>query len=351
MTRIGIDCRFASTPSGLGRYTREVTSRLLQRDDGWEYVLLLPPGVHSWIPDHPVAPVQIVRLDIPHYSLGEQTFLPDVLKSAGLDLFFVPHFNIPFFCPVPVVVTIHDLILHRYPNQAHAFKRWAYRTLMKRAITRAEKIIAVSQFTAAEVAHEYGAVAAHKTVVINEGVSDHFHPIAPEEAKFVLQRYGISRPYFLYVGNAKEHKNVPLLLESYRDSGRTDADLILITDGKEADRLTLPPGVRVLTYVEEADLPSLYSSAVACVTASLYEGFGLPLFEAAACGCPVIGTRCGALPELAPIGSLIVDPSLTAMTEAFRNPPARQTHVPALLRWEDTAEKTAQVLRSALSGV
>ncbi len=351
MTRIGIDCRFSGTASGLGRYTREVTSRLLARDDGWDYTLFLPPGTASWTPDHPTRPFKTISLSIPHYSLGEQTFFPDVIKSQKLDLLFVPHFNIPFFCPVPVVVTVHDLILHRYPNQASAFKRWAYQTLMKRAVSKAVKIIAVSQFTAAEVAHEYGPEAAHKTTVINEGVSDHFHPVAPEEARFVLQRYGISRPYFLYVGNAKQHKNVPLLLESFRDSGRTDADLILVTDGKEADRLTLPKGVRVLTYVEEADLPSLYSSAIACVTASLYEGFGLPLFEAAACGCPVIGTRCGALPELAPMGSLIVDPSLSAMTDAFRNPPQKRVTMPILPRWEDTTERTAALLREALAAL
>jgi glycosyltransferase involved in cell wall biosynthesis len=350
MIRIGIDCRFAATTSGLGRYTREVVSRLLLHRDQWSYVLFVAPGEPSWIGAAPKADTRIVPIDVGHYTLAEQTVLPDVYRQEKIDLLFVPHFNVPYFCPVPTVVTIHDLILHRYPNQASLLRCLAYRALMHRAVHASRRIIAVSHFTADEIAQVYGEGAKEKTRVVHEGVSAEFAPVSPSDAKPVLERYSIGRPYFLYVGNAKEHKNVPMLLAAYAESGRTDVDLLLVTGGREGKELNLPPGARLLPFVAEKDLPALYSSALACVTASNYEGFGLPLFEAASCGCPVIGTRSGALPEIAPIGSLIVDPSLPALTAALRSPPARRTERPPLPTWDSAAVNTTAVLAEALRG-
>ncbi len=327
-----------------------MVSRLLLRRDEWSYVLFVGKGDPSWIGGSPKADTRVVPIDVDHYTLAEQTLLPDIYRREKIDLLFVPHFNIPYFCPVPAVVTIHDLILHRYPNQASLLRRLAYRTLMYRAVHAARRIIAVSHFTADEVAQVYGSSVKRKTRVVHEGVSSEFTPVTPAEAKPVLDRYGLARPYFLYVGNAKEHKNVPMLLSAYESSGRSDMDLVLVTGGRETKDLLLPPGARLLPFVAEKDLPALYSAATACVTASLYEGFGLPLFEAAACGCPVIGTRSGALPEIAPLGSLIIDPSPAAFAAALRSPPARRAERPPLPSWDAAAVNTTAVLAEALHG-
>lgn len=352
MRRIGIDCRFAGTTSGLGRYTREIVSRLVNVPSDCTYVLFLAPGDGDWLPSSPKCPVKRVSVGIRHYSLGEQLLLPSIYRKAKLDLLFVPHFNVPYFCPVPAIVTIHDLILHRFPNQASLPRQIVYKILMKRAVTKAKRIIAVSGFTAREIGNAYGRIVAGKTEIVHEGVSSFFHPVSAADAKPVLAKHGITRPYFLYVGNAKEHKNVPMLLEAFASSGRLDCDLLLITGGEEAEELVLPPHARLVSNVPEADLPALYSSALACVTASLYEGFGLPLFEAAACGCPIIGTRCGALPEIAPIGSLIIDPSLSALTAALHSPPARRSALsPMLPTWDVAAKKTNVILQAALEDI
>jgi glycosyltransferase involved in cell wall biosynthesis len=197
--RIGIDCRFAGTNSGLGRYTRELTAALQKRNDGIEYVLF----------GNDNAP-------FPHYSLREQTSFPGIIKKSGVDLFFAPHFNVPLLCPVPFVTTIHDLILHRYPNQASSTKRLAYRAVMRHTVRKAQSLIAVSQFTADELTSVYGKDVKKKISVIHEAVSDEFIKKSAAACSPTLNRFGLKKPFFLYVGNAKQHKNVQMLIDAYR---------------------------------------------------------------------------------------------------------------------------------------
>jgi glycosyltransferase involved in cell wall biosynthesis len=266
-----------------------------------------------------------------------------MLKASGVDLLFCPHFNVPLLCPVPFVVTIHDLILHRYPNQASALRRLAYRAVMRHAVGSSRAIIAVSAFTESEVKRFFGKGAANKTRVIRQAVSGEFHRKSASSCSAVLQKYALKKPFFLYVGNAKEHKNVQMLIDAYASLGNTDTELVLVTGGAEASRLMLRDGVRILSDIADHDLPCLYFFAACFVTASLYEGFGLPVWEAAACGCPVIVTNRGALPEIAAEGSRIVEPMVEELAEAMRDPPS-PIETGGVRTWEQVAEQTALVL-------
>lgn len=344
MKRVVIDCRFASGATGLGRYTRELALALLERNDPWSYVLLIQRGA-TWI--MPESNAELIPMSAPHYSLSEQLMLPHVLRQARADLLFSPHFNVPVFCPVPMVVTIHDLILHRFPNSAPFYKRLAYRWLMKSAVKRAKNIIAVSHFTASELRSVYGDTASDKMTVIPEAVSPLVEKLTPDEAGVVLARYGISNPFFLYVGNAKEHKNVPMLLKAYEALGPGAPQLILVSGGLESEKLKLPLGAKRLSMVTDEELPALYSTARAFVTASLYEGFGLPIVEAAFCGCPVIAVEGSAVSEVAPEGSVLVPPTVEALTQALKNPPTLISP-PPVCSWQAVAEQTAATLGAAL---
>jgi glycosyltransferase involved in cell wall biosynthesis len=341
MLTIGIDCRFAATPSGLGRYTRELATHLLKRNDKVKYALFVREGDVAWIPTS-LSDVSIFVAPFAHYTFAEQTRFPGIIRQAGIDLLFSPHFNVPYACPVPFVVTIHDLILHRYKNRASLLRRLAYHVLFSRAIRHARSIIAVSQFTAAELSEKYGREAKRKTVAIHEGVSSHFAPASPEAIRGVRERHRLPERFFLYVGTAKPHKNVQMLIDAFAEVPGERA-LVLVTSGKEAESLKLAPRVRLLPSIAEADLPALYSAAECFVTASLYDGFGLPLLEARACGCPAIVSNIGAFREIAPTGTVIVPPEKSAFSEAMRSPPPDRT-VPVLPRWEDAAEATAAVL-------
>lgn len=348
MKRIGIDCRFAGTRSGLGRYTREIVRHLLKRRDPVGYVLFVRSDEEEWLAAlRTIGNWQLAIGNFPHYSITEQVFFPAVIKRSKIDLLFSPHFNVPLLCPVPFIVTIHDLILHRYPNQASFFKYLAYRAVMGYAIRNARRIIAVSDFTAGEIVSVYGSHLREKIAAVREGIAPHFFPRDSIEQKTIREKYLLESPFFLYVGNAKEHKNMQVLIDAFASLDDSSTELILVTHGKEVERLTHGDGVRIIPTVSDSDLPALYSAARAFVTASLYEGFCLPVAEAEACGCPVIATRRGSIPEVAGSDALLIEPTIEAFTRAMEHPPVAHTSVHHW-SWEEAAEKTAMILREAI---
>lgn len=347
---IGIDCRFAGTQTGLGRYTRELVSHLLLRRDAFHYALFVPPEPQAWIPQNYGSAYSLHPVPFSHYSLAEQTRFPSLIKKAAVDLFFSPHFNVPLFCPAPTVVTIHDLILHRYPNDASVLRQLAYRFLFRQAVSRSQRVIAVSGFTASELRSFYGPRVQPKLSVIAEAVPPSFSRRSPEECRAVIERTGIAHPFYLYVGNAKEHKNVQMLIDAFAALQDPEKELVLVTGGKEAGKLTLRPGVRLIPSISDDDLPALYTSALCFVSASLYEGFGLPLLEAHACGCPGIVTNRASFPEIAPPGTTLCEPSVDAFARAMQAPPQWQPAT-TTRTWADAAAETVDVFRSAVKGV
>jgi len=346
MQPIAIDCRFADTQSGLGRYTRELVTHLLCVDTTGHYVLLVQHAQSAWL-NGLSGNLTLIEAPFRHYSLSEQLKLPQLIKETGARLLFSPHFNVPWFCPVPFVVTIHDLILHRYPNQASFTKRLAYRVLIKKAIQRATRVITVSNFVSRELEDVYGQDVREKIVTIREGVNDSFCEQSDAVQRQLREKYDLKKPFFLYVGNAKEHKNVQILIDSFSAIDDQQTELILMTSGKESERLKLTSGVRIIDGVSDDDLPAFYSAARAFVTASLYEGFCLPIAEAQACGCPVIAAKTSAIPEIAGESALLVEPTVEAFVDAFKNLPEHSA--PHQLSWDDAAEKTSALLDAALS--
>ena len=295
-----------------------------------------------------VHPSDLIVADIPHYSFAEQIRLPSIIRSAHADLFLGLHFNIPFFCPVPFVATIHDLILHRYPNTSSVLKKMLYRMQMRHGVRRSVAVLTVSDFVSTEIAKTYGEDLHSKMTVIYEGIDECFFPRGEREQEQVLKKYHLTKPYFLYVGNAKPHKNVPLLIEAFSRMWDSSRELVLLSGGKEIERLSpLPAGVRRLAGVPIADLPALYSAALSFVTLSTYEGFCLPVAEALACGCPVIAADRGPIPEIARGHALLVEPELAAVIAALNHPPLRRE--PFLFgTWKQPAQRACGVLRAVL---
>lgn len=348
MKTIAIDCRFAATHSGLGRYTRELVTALVDRvPEDMQYALLVRSPDEAWIPAGRNS-CRVIHANIPHYSLGEHLTLPSLIRDSVADLFFSPHFNVPLCCPVPFVMTIHDLILHRYPNNASRMKQKVYRFLIRQSLNNAQSIIAISNFVKNELKDAYGEKISSKVHVVHEGVSPLYRPASDEAKAEVMQKYTLNRPFFLYVGNAKQHKNVSLLLQAFTQAGETGRDLLLITGGKEAASLgPLPPNVRRLDHIPDAEMPVFYSLAEACVTASLYEGFCLPVVEALACGCPMIATNRSVIPEVAGSHALLLEPTVAAYRAAFTKQYQRK---PLYLvgTWEEAAEETEMILKKAV---
>jgi glycosyltransferase involved in cell wall biosynthesis len=229
----------------------------------------------------------------------------------------------------------------------------AYRFLFNRSVRRARAVIAVSNATQKDLLSYYAQSSAQKTHVIYPGL-DFQHITAVSQSSRRIQR-----PYILYVGNCKEHKNVPLLLEAYHASGiSTSHDLLLVTSGREAKSLTLPHGAQVLSNVPHEDLPVLYGGAAGFATATLMEGFGFPILEAMAQRCPVLATTCGSLPEISAGHALLVQPTLADLSKGLQRLVSDPSfHSDSWLNaaaehartftWERTAEGVVRVLLHA----
>ncbi len=347
MTRIGIDCRFASGLGGLGTYTRELVTALVARNDPWTYVLFVSSPDKVW---HQHLSCEKIVVPYRHYTLSEQIFLPGLYRASHIDVLFAPHFSTPLLSRIPTVCTIHDLILHHYPNQASLIKRIAYRMLFAHAVNHSAHILSVSEATKTDLMAAYPSLRSEKVTVAYPGVSPLFHPADTAMVDQAKAQYGLTKPYFLYVGNCKQHKNVPLLLSAFQSLQSLDTELILVTSGKEADHLSLPAGVRILRDMSFASLPALYTGAIACVTASLFEGFGLPVIEAMACGCPVIAPNRTSIPEVSCGKATLLEPTSEAFAAAMRHHMAAPCDRQVLAQgwherydWKKTAQKTAAI--------
>ncbi|MCK9378742.1 MAG: glycosyltransferase family 4 protein [Candidatus Moranbacteria bacterium] len=313
MKRIGIDARFfGSVGKGLGRYTQKLIENLEKIDTQNEYYIFLRrDNFNEYQPKK--KNFHKVLADYRWYTFSEQINMPRILRKYNLDLVHFPHFNVPLFYRKKFVITIHDLILVHFPTIRgttlnpffYWFKFLSYRLVIKSAITRAEKIIAVSKFTKNDIEKHYPQ-ARGKILVTYEACED-FCFIASEEGEKILQKYGIIKPYLLYVGNAYPHKNLDGLISAFFRLKQKISSLSLVLVGKEdyfykkiRERVKREdiPGVIFPGFIPDKDLDAVYYSSKAYVFPSLYEGFGLPPLEAMAKGAPVASSNQDCMKEI-----------------------------------------------------
>ncbi len=332
--RIGIDARFyGPVGKGLGRYTQEIVDNIIKLDEVNEYVVFLTEANFDEFVCDGVR-VKKVLAKVRWYTLKEQIIMPWLLAKAKLDLVHFPHFNVPIFYGGRFVVTIHDLILIKYPTVRattlspwlYWLKNWAYRLVIWLAVHRATEIIAVSEFTKQDIL-EHFSLSKDKIKVIYEGVANlakgRDSLFDENHDKEVLLRYNIVKPFLLYVGNAYPHKNLERLLRVFDKIRSKQPALQVILVGEEDyfyERLKLTAQKMSLWqnksnspvvfsgYVTDADLEVLFKKSLAYVFPSLYEGFGLPPLEAMAKGCAVVSSDRSSLPEILGEAALYFNP-------------------------------------------
>ena len=234
-------------------------------------------------------------------------FLARALNELGRnDLFFSPGYNTPLFCLCPFVFTIHDLSHIYCPENSSPLIRLYYATVMKRACHRAARIFTISEFTRTQIV-EWSGVSPDKVCNVGCAVDPSYSP----EGDF----YGLPFPYLLCVSNRKRHKNEFRVVEAFAKAG-FGAEMHLVFTGSTTTELAdcierhhVTSLVHFTGMVLEEELPSLYRGAEALLFPSLYEGFGLPVLEAMACGIPVVTANTTAMPEVAGDAALLVDPT------------------------------------------
>lgn len=314
---------------GIGRFSREVLSRL---------------GAFAAVGGR-----------WPFLNPLDSVWLSILARRRKPAVYFTPGFNPPLHAPCPVVFVIHDLIHLHLPAESSPAKRLYYKVVVKRAARRAAFVLTVSEFSKAEIV-EWAGIPADQVRVVGNGVSEAFSTEGP--------RREAERPYLLFVGNRKPHKNLPRVLEALaRSSLAPGVDLYLSGDADretlgQVERLRLGPFVRFTGSVTDAELAAFYRGALGLVAPSLYEGFGLPAIEAAACGCPVIASKGGAQAEVLGEAALLADAEcveeISAAMRSLTDPVVRARLIAlgcrraALFSWDRTGAAVAAALRDAM---
>ena len=304
--KIGIDARFfGPIGKGLGRYTEKLIENLEIIDRENEYFIFLrKANFDDYKPKN--SNFKKVLADYHWYSFSEQIKFPRLLKEYKLDLVHFPHFNVPLFYFGKFIVTIHDLILLHFPTIRSStlsplifwFKFLLYRVVIKSAVIRSNLIITVSEFTKKDILANYGKIPPEKIFVTHEACEDSFLQ-SPYEDEKILARYGIMKPYIIYVGNAYPHKNLERLVLSFRKVIEKNNKLKLVLVGnedyfyrrlKEFVEENEIKNIIFTGYIPDHDLDMVYANAEIFVWPSLYEGFGLPPLEAMNKGVPIVST-------------------------------------------------------------
>lgn len=322
MRRIGIDARFYGTlGKGLGRYTQKLIENLEKIDNENTYYIFLRKGnFEEYVPYNPN--FHKVLADYRWYTFAEQLAFPFLLFSYHLDLMHFPHFNVPIFYRKKIIITIHDLILLHFPTLKNTtlspiwyrIKFLAYKLSIYNAIQHSSKIMTVSEFTKKDILDNYS-VPSDKIEVTYEACDD-FCYVSSKKDEAILEKYGIIKPYLLYVGNAYPHKNLERLIEAFSLLQKEKSSLKLVLVGKhdyfyqQIKRHIFDSavsGVILPGFIPDDELDVLYKHAEVYVFPSLYEGFGLPPLEAMSKGTPVVCSDHACMKEILGDSAIFVD--------------------------------------------
>lgn len=310
---------FRKNKHGMDFVALEVIRELQKIDKENEYFILVSPGEDKCLKES--ENVHIIEINCPTYPLWEQWALPREVSRLKPDLLHCTSNTAPVNCPVPLILTLHDIIfLEPRQNKSKSFYQnmgWYYRKLVvPKILPKCQKIITVSDFENKRIRENLN-LSKEKVVTVYNGYNKHFHLFTPDANK--IGKYIDTNKYIFFLGNTDPKKNVPRTLKAYSlylkqslnkyplliaDLNENIIDDIL----KEQQIEEIKPYLSFPGYIPNSDLADLYSGAFAFLYTSLRESFGIPLLEAMACGTPVITSSTSAIPEIAGKEAILTDP-------------------------------------------
>lgn len=348
--RIAIDVQSATgKPTGIGQYTSNLLAALRNMAPEHEYVPI------AWGKE------PVMRLD--NRLRWQQVLVPWRARSAHADLLHVPGFDAPRLKPCPVVLTCHDLIGMLFPQNLPPIARFYWSRWLPLSVGFADAIIADSLATQRDIVRLL-AIDPERIHVIHLGVDPRFQPQERQEIARIRQRYQLPERFILFVGTLEPRKGIDTLIDALAALRQAQPELALVIAGKRGwyweqllqriETQGLAAQVHVLDYVHEDDLVGLYAAAAVFALPSRYEGFGLPVLEAMACGAPVVTTNVSSLPEVTGEAGLMVAPNDVDALAAAIHVILDQPQLHAALRarglerargfsWARTAQATLQV--------
>jgi len=310
--------------SGVGRYTEDLVHSLLRYDQTNEYILF-----GSTIRQNEVFNSFILTLKNYNNVTWKHIFLPITFLNILWNRFHVINLE-TFLGPIDVlhssdwiqpptrakkVTTVHDMIVYKFPETSHQYIIDTQKRRLQWVKKECDVIIADSKATKDDLCTKLE-VEESRIVVIYPGINLSFRPQSKDEVDRVKRKYSLFGDYILTVGIQEPRKNLKSIFSAFeillnKTSRNSKAKLVnLVVVGKKGwgSELKLSQSIRYLNYIDSKDLPPLYSGAICFVYPSIYEGFGLPVLEAMACGCPVITSDRGSLIEIAGDSALFANP-------------------------------------------
>jgi len=326
MLRLHIDGRMLYS-SGIGRCLKEIIKEIIAIDKDLEIYLY---GNYSdykiYLKEYSIDDSKITfrENNSPIYSMKEQLIGSWInLKDKNIDVFYYPHYNLPYIIHKNSVFTIHDFTQFRFPEYFGKNKVKIAKLILNNAVKKAKKIIVVSKSTLNDF-YWYFPEFKEKAVVIYNGVSKKFKILEDKKKKDFLIRNKPGR-YILFIGNNKPHKNISGLISSFLEIKKEfkDFKLVIISKGFNLKELSIENKIKddisVLDSVSDDELVYYYNCAYMFVLPSYYEGFGLPAIEAMACGCPVVTSNVSSLPEVGGDAAFYINPyDRSSLTEGMR---------------------------------
>jgi len=321
--KVGVDCKSISMWPGIGTFLARLFSDIALESSRHQFVLFGPTAALRHTPPRGDFETRVVeihkrlgRFKLPYY---DQVQLPWALRKAQLDAFLCPYYDAPLFSSTPLIITIHDLVTLRFRQQYPLHQRVYFNSLLRRHARKAKRILTVSEFSKRDIVDLLG-VSEDKVVVMPYAVPAAFlREIAPADVGSVLRRLGVHSEYILYSGGADRRKNLPRLLYALGKINREGPRrYTLVLTGHASQYALLRPewereglghDVVAAGFVSEDDLACLYKGAALTAYPSLWEGCGLPLLEAIACGSPIVASRASSIPEVAGEAAVYFDPS------------------------------------------
>jgi len=307
--RIGIDARLPSVRvGGISEYTSNLIAALAEIDSDDEFTILQAAG--DPVMRVPAGVTNFERVDVwtPCHHPMERLLLASELRNMNLDVLHSPDFIPPVSGATRRVITVHDLGFLDHPDHFTEEGRRHYAGQIEWAVADAAAIAADSDFVRTQVIDRFGVPPAKVSAIPLAAAPRFFEPIDDGTLDACLERHSLAHGFVLFVGTIEPRKNVMTLIKAHdalRESRRVDTPLALVgspgwlcDDVLDAIR-TRPDSVRHLGVVTAEDLQCLYARAGVLALPSIHEGFGLTMLEAMACGCPVVASTGGAVPEVA----------------------------------------------------
>ncbi len=373
--KIGIEAQriFRKNKHGMDYVVLQEILELQKIDPQNEYFIFVKPGPDRCVKDS--RNVHVIEIDTPTYPLWEQIALPQAAKHARVDLLHCTSNTAPIWCPVPLVLTLHDIIfLEPRDKRNKSFYQnlgWFYRKLVvPRILTKCERIITVSDFELHNILDKLHIPLSRMAMIYN-GYNTWFKVL--EDTGNVYRKYIDEKGFIFFLGNTDPKKNTERTLVAYSlylkqssvkrrllmaDLDRQYLDGIISRNQIEniRDHIVMPG------YIQNTDLPYIYNAAFAFLYTSLRESFGIPLLEAMACGTPVVTSNTSSMPEIGGYDAIQVNPEsaeeiamqllkLESDKEYYAKAREAGLKRAKLFSWENTARQLLELYKDVYQNI